>query len=109
MMRVVTAVLLDSLRLLKARKMFGISLGISLMLGLAYAAIGFNGKGITFFGVMEFDHPFVREGTEHAAAFYILMFTDLIVRFWLAWVVVLIGLISTISIFPDSWPRAESR
>lgn len=100
-MRVFVAVMLDSLRLLKARKMFGISLGISLMIALSYAAIGFNEKGITFFGVMEFGHPMVRGGSEHAAAFYILMFTDLIVRYWLAWVVILIGLISTISIFPD--------
>ncbi len=64
MMRVAAAVMLDSLRLLKARKMFGVSLGISLMIALSYAAIGFNEKGITLFGVMEFDHPMVRGGSE---------------------------------------------
>ena len=101
MMRVMMAVMIDSLHLLRARRMFGISLAISLAIGVAYAAIGFDDQGMTLFGVKKIENPLMTAGSENAAAFYILLFTDVIVRYWLAWVVVLIGLVSTISIFPD--------
>ncbi|MCU0794774.1 MAG: hypothetical protein MUF31_02455 [Akkermansiaceae bacterium] len=101
MMQVAIAVLLDSLHLLRARKMFGIALAISLAIGVAYAAIGFDAEGMTLFGFKKIPNPMMTEGSENAAAFYILLFIDVIVRYWLAWVVILIGLISTISIFPD--------
>lgn len=101
-MRVALAVLGDSFRLLRARKMFGISLMISLMLGAVYASIGFDDGGMTvFFGAQRFADPNLALGSEHAAALYIMLFTEVIVRFWLAWIVILLGLISTISIFPD--------
>ena len=101
MMRVALAVLIDSLHLLRARRMFGISLAISLAIAVAYAAIGFDAEGMTLFGVKKIPSEHLTAGSENAAAFYILLFTDVIVRYWLAWVVLLIGLISTISIFPD--------
>jgi hypothetical protein len=102
MMRVTLAVLGDSLRLLRARKMFGISLLVSLMLGVLYASIGFNDQGMTiFFGLKQVADPNLVAGSENAAAFYIMLFTDVIVRFWLAWIVLLLALISTLSIFPD--------
>lgn len=37
-----TALLLDSLRMLRSRKLFWISLGISMLVMLAYASIGFG-------------------------------------------------------------------
>ncbi|BCX46137.1 ABC-2 family transporter protein [Haloferula helveola] len=101
-MRVMLAVFSDSVRLLRARKLFGISMAISLMVALFYASIGFDENGITFFfGLKKFEEPAFAAGTNESVAFYILLFTDVIVRFWLAWVVVLLGLISAVSIFPD--------
>jgi ABC-type transport system involved in multi-copper enzyme maturation permease subunit len=102
MMRVALAVLGDSFRLLRARKMFGISMLVSLMIGVLYASIGFDDEGMSlFFGLKKVADPNLAVGSENAAAFYIMLFTDVIVRFWLAWIVLLLALISTISIFPD--------
>jgi len=101
-MRPVLTVLMDSFRLLQAKKMFWISIGISMLVALMYASIGFNEKGMTcLFGMQEFENPILREGRPEAAAFYVLLFTDLIVKFWLAFGAVALALFSTAGIFPD--------
>jgi ABC-type transport system involved in multi-copper enzyme maturation permease subunit len=100
--RAVLAILMDSFRLLQARRLFWVTFGISMLVALAYASIGFNEKGMTlFFGAKEFENPILREGRPEAAAFYVMMFTDWIVGLWLAWFALGLALISTAGIFPD--------
>lgn len=95
-------ILLDSLRMLRASKMFWISLWISALVALSYASIGFTDVGISLgFGMMNFQVPFIRRDTAEATEFYRLLFTDVIVRFWLGWFSLVLALISTCSIFPQ--------
>jgi len=101
-MRQEMAILVDSLRLLLARKLFWVSLSISGMVAIAYASIGFTDTGVSMgFGAWEFENPILRKGTEEAETIYLLVFTEVIVRFWLAWFAVLLALISCASIFPE--------
>lgn len=101
-MSAIIAIFMDSFRLLQARRLFWISFGISLIVALVYASIGFDSKGMTmFFGWKSFENPLLREGRPEAAAFYVLMFTDWIVGLWLAWFALGLALISTAGIFPD--------
>ncbi|WP_193213231.1 ABC transporter permease [Luteolibacter marinus] len=101
-MRAALAILWDSFRLLQARKLFWFALGISVLVALFYASIGFNAKGMTlFFGAKTMENPLLQEGKPEAAAFYVMIFTDVIVKLWLAWVAVVLALLSTASIFPD--------
>ena len=101
-MRVALAILGDSFRLLRAKKLFWVALWISLLVALMYASIGFDEEGLTaLFGFQHFENPILRAGTPEAAAFYVMLFTDLIVKFWLAWFAVALALVSTASIFPD--------
>lgn len=96
------AIFMDSFRHLKARRLFWITFAISLVVALVYASVGFDQKGMSFlFGWKHFENPIVRAGTPEAADFYVKMFTDLIVKYWLAWVALGLALVSTAGIFPD--------
>jgi ABC-type transport system involved in multi-copper enzyme maturation permease subunit len=101
-MRAALAILWDSFRLLQARRLFWVALAISLLVALVYASIGFTDRGMSvLFGWKSFDNPVVQAGRPEAAAFYTMLFTDVIVRFWLAWFAVVLALLSTANIFPE--------
>lgn len=94
-------ILLDSLRMLRASKLFWVSIWISTFVALVYASIGFTPTGMSVgFGLFDFEIDVLRAGTPESEAFYLLLFTDLIVRFWLGWFSLFLALISTCSIFP---------
>jgi ABC-type transport system involved in multi-copper enzyme maturation permease subunit len=95
-------VLLDSLRMLRASKLFWISICISALVALVYASIGFTPQGISFlFGLLQVETEFVRAGTIESETLYLLIFTDVIARFWLGWFSLPLATISTCSIFPQ--------
>ena len=48
-MTAIATILLDSLRLLKARVLFWVTLGISVFVGILYLSIGFNESGMSMF------------------------------------------------------------
>lgn len=97
-----TALLLDSLRMLRSRKLFWISLGISLLVMLAYASIGFGENGLSlFFGAWELEDPFFTKGSPWAKALYLGIFSNLVVTIWLSWAATILALVSTSSVFPD--------
>jgi ABC-type transport system involved in multi-copper enzyme maturation permease subunit len=101
-MSALIAIFMDSFRLLQARRLFWITFGISMLVALAYASIGFNEKGMTmFFGWKEFENPILKAGSPEAAAFYVMIFTDWIVGLWLAWFALGLAVVSTAGIFPD--------
>lgn len=96
------ALLVDSFRLLLARKLFWITLAISGLVMLAYASMGFHANGISLvFGLWKLDLPEFAEGTALGRALYVGVFTSFIVPIWLAWVATILALVSTTSIFPD--------
>ena len=97
-----TALLLDSLRMLRSRKLFWISLGISMLVMLAYASIGFGENGLSlFFGAWELEDPFFVEGSPWAKALYLGIYSNLVVTIWLSWAATILALVSASSVFPD--------
>lgn len=101
-MRETLTILGDSLKLLRARKLFWIVVGISLFVGLLYASIGFNDQGMSFgFGLWKFDNPIVVKGSDGAEMFYLLLFTSFIVPHWLGFLAVLLALVTSCSVFPE--------
>lgn len=101
-MRAFTTVLLDSFRLLKARALFWIALGISAFVALIYLSIGFDEKGITFFfGAWKIDQEFAAKGSKGAELIYLGIFSKFIVGLWLSWIAVIIAIISCAPVFPD--------
>jgi len=96
------AILLDSLRLLRSRKLFWISLGISVVVMLAYASIGFGENGLSlFFGAWELEDPFFTKGSPWSRALYLGLFSNIVVTVWLTWAATILALVSTSSVFPD--------
>jgi ABC-type transport system involved in multi-copper enzyme maturation permease subunit len=96
-------ILLDSFRMLKARAIFWVTLGISLFVALIYLSIGFDEKGMSFFfGLSHFESDNFRAGTSASETLYVAIFTKLIAEYWLSWIAVLLGLISCAAIFPDA-------
>lgn len=107
-MRQAQAILLDSLRMLRASSLFWVSIGISMFVALLYASIGFDEKGVSFlFGIWDFETPMLRKGTPEAEQLYLLLFTDVIVRYWLGWFSLALALVSTCSIFPQFLQRGS--
>jgi len=101
-MRVFKAMLIDAYRELNAKKLFWVTLAISGLVMLFYASIGFNADGMYFFfGLWQIDHEFIRAGTPIADMLYRSIFSSFIVGIWLAWIAVILALISTSTVFPD--------
>lgn len=101
-MRAFLTVLADSMRLLRARALFWISLGISLLAALLYLSIGFDEKGMSIlFGAYHFEDSFFTKGSKGAELVYLGLFSKLIIGMWLSWVAIVIALISCAPIFPE--------
>jgi ABC-type transport system involved in multi-copper enzyme maturation permease subunit len=94
------ALLLDAYRELNSKKLFWVTLVISLLVVLACAALGIGDRGITLLG-WQFDTAPLTATTLPPASFYLFLFTELAVKIWLTWVATILALISTASIVPD--------
>lgn len=93
------AVFLDAYRELNSKKLFWITLGLSLVIVLAFACVGLTPTGMKVLW-FEFDAPF-SSALFPPALFYKIMFQSLGVAFWLGWGATILALISTAGIFPD--------
>lgn len=101
-MRQFEAVLVDAWRLLKARALFWITLGISVFAAVIYLSIGFDEDGVTFFfGAASWENDLIRKGSPLAEMFYLGIFSVVIVNLWLAWVAVALALITCAPLFPE--------
>ncbi|MCH7226753.1 ABC transporter permease subunit [Haloferula sp. A504] len=101
-MRQFVAVFVDALRLLRARALFWITLGISALAAVLYLSIGFDENGVTFlFGASGFESEFLREGSPLAEMFYLGIFSMIIVNLWLSWIAVILALITCAPVFPE--------
>lgn len=94
------AMLLDAYRELNARKMFWITLAISLVVVGVFACVGINERGITLIN-WQFDTSPLDSGLVPPDRFYKFVFSNLAVRVWLTWAATILALISTASLFPD--------
>lgn len=96
------AMLLDAYRELNSKKLFWVTLFISGIVVVVYASIGFNQNGMSmFYGLWNIESEFINEGSPIARMLYRSIFSTFIVGLWLAWVAVILALISTTTIFPD--------
>ncbi len=101
-MTVLTAMLVDAYRELNAKKLFWITLFISVIVVLTYGSIGFNENGISvLYGLKQVDSEYVNSTTKWARALYVGIFSDFVVALWLSWIAIILALISTCSMFPD--------
>ncbi len=95
------ALLLDSIRALRSRYLFWISLWISILSAvLLFGLISFNEEGWRILWLKTTESEF-RAGTESARQLMSWMFNEMYVRWWLSWAAVALALISTASIMPD--------
>lgn len=96
------ALLVDSYRLLLSRKLFWITLVISVVVVVLYASIGFDANGwFILFGAFHFDSDVLRAGSEWARGMYLGIFSYFIVGFWLTWAATILALVSTAPIYND--------
>lgn len=101
-MRVFMTLLVDSLRLLRARVLFWVTLSISAIAALLYLSIGFTPTGVSIlFGMTEIQNEAVHAGSPLAETFYLGLFSKFLVGLWLSWIAVGLALISCAPIFPD--------
>lgn len=98
-MRQTLAILIDSYRDLSHRKLFWISIALSVLVVLIFAALGINEKGIV---ILWFEVPFVVNTTiVSESLFYKVLFANFGVGVWLALGAVGLAVVSTASIMPD--------
>ncbi len=98
----ILTILWDSYRMLKARVMFWVVLGISLLVALVFASIGVNETGYTIlFGAIDVESEMVNTTSGYAELFYLVVFTNIIVKWWLGWLALALAFISCCSIFPE--------
>lgn len=95
------ALLLDAYRELNAKKLFWITMILSGLVVLAFAAVGINEQGLTIFH-WELPAGGLNTSTMTKEFFYKqLLFSNLGVRLWLAWGATILALISTAGMIPD--------
>lgn len=94
--------LTDSVRLLRARVLFWVTLWISVLAALLYSSIGFDETGYSLaFGLVHFNDQSVVRGSLGAEILYLKDFSDYFVGIWLSWLAVGLAIFSSASIFPD--------
>lgn len=99
MIRQTWAIFFDAYRELNHKKMFWISLVISLLVVASFAMVGINEQGIT---VLWFELPlFINSQIISQATFYKFIFSAFGVDTWLGLAAMALALISTASVMPD--------
>lgn len=95
------AIFLDAYRELNARKLFWITLLLSLLFAGAIGAVVPTQEGMSIFG-WDLPVPFFNLAVMGTAAnFYKYIFISLGVHIWLTWIAAVLALVSTAQIFPD--------
>lgn len=94
------ALFVDAYRELNAKKLFWITMILSGLLVLAFAAVGINAQGITIF---HWEIPFGLNTTIISKEMFYkqLLFTNLGIRVWLGWGAAILALVSTAGMIPD--------
>ena len=94
------AILVDGYRELVAKKLFTLSMVLSLLVVAVIGIGGLNEQGVTIFG-FTIEVPFINSTMFTPAEFYKLMFNSVGVTFWLGWLACLLALVSSAGMFPE--------
>lgn len=102
-MNAFTALLVNGYHELNNKKLFWVTLLISLIVVLFYASIGFNDQGMFFFyGLLPIESEMFTQDSPLSTILYRGIFSSFIVGLWLAWVLVILALVAASPIFPDT-------
>lgn len=94
------ALFVDAYRELNAKKLFWITLILSLLVVVAFAFVSINDRGISVFGA-QFDNVGWSTKVIPAVTFYKFVFTEIAIPWWLGLIATVLALISVCSVFPD--------
>lgn len=94
------AIFVDAYRELHARKLFWVTMVVSVVLVAAFATVGITDKGPT---VLWWTLPLEQLSTKIVPAelFYKFLFAQLAIPLWLSWGAVILALVSTASMIPE--------
>ena len=96
------AFIIDAYRQLTAAKLFWLTLGLSILVVIAFGSISFNQNGLTiFYGLQTIESETVYAGSPWARGLYIGIYSNFLVTIWLSWIATILALISTCTIFPE--------
>jgi len=94
------AIFFDAYRELNSKRLFWITLMLSGLVVAAFALVGINENGLRII-VWDLDLPGLNSNVIKPETFYKLMFTNLGIGFWLAWIATILALVTTAGIIPD--------
>lgn len=94
------ALLVDAYRELNAKKLFWITMALSLVVVVVMACFGINEEGITFL-IWSMSFIPVNSDMIDQGVFYKSLFSNLGIGLWLSWAAAILALISTASVIPD--------
>ncbi|MBA4027625.1 MAG: hypothetical protein C0475_00510 [Planctomyces sp.] len=94
------AIVWDTFRELRSRRLWWLTLGLSLLVVGVFGAIGLGERGLTFLW-WELETPFLNKQTVGVRDFYTNIFVQFGVAWWLGWLGLILALMSTASIVPD--------
>lgn len=94
------ALFIDAYRELNAKKLFWITMMLTVVFALALATIGIDENGVSF---LWFEISFLPLNTDilPAKQFYLAAFSYLGIGIWLTWIATILAIISTSGIIPD--------
>jgi ABC-type transport system involved in multi-copper enzyme maturation permease subunit len=104
MMTQTVALLVDAYRELCAKKLFWITMILSVVVVIVFAMVGINERGMTFLFWQlpsSLNGVTITSETMPPGLLYRTMFAALAVPYWLSWVAVALGLVSTAGMIPD--------
>jgi ABC-type transport system involved in multi-copper enzyme maturation permease subunit len=99
-LRQTAAIVLDGYRELNARKLFWITMALSVIVVLAFAAIGLNQRGFTILW-WTIDNNVMNSRVIEPKLLYKFAFANFAIPIWLAWGATILGLISTAGMVPE--------
>ncbi len=96
------AILIDSIRAMRSRYLFWISLAISILAAiLLFGLISFNEQGWRVLWYETNKSDVYRAGSDNARDLIAWLFNSIYVKWWLSWGAIILAVISTASVIPD--------
>ena len=94
------ALAVDAYRDLQSRKLFWITICLTLLIACSFAVIGVNAKGLQFLW-FTLEIPGINCYSLPPKVLYTELFVQLGFKYWLAWIASILALISTADLFPN--------
>lgn len=102
----VWAIIVDSFRETRDKKLFWVLLGLSTLIGASLMCIGFDENGWSFlFGLVKIEDPYIRAGTPQATAMLASIVSDFLIGTYVGKLGVFLCLIGTVGMFPTLMER----